>query len=94
MSVNDGYFTVSDVFTVHVTDVNEAPTFHNLSTEVDVCENFVGRLFIVNATDEDVGDTVSVGMVATPSSEALQFVAQSGRWVRLSPRGTNRFNKS
>ena len=89
VSVTDGHFTVNDVFTVHVTDVNEAPVFHNLSRAVDVDENFVGRLFVVSTSDEDVGDTLSVDMVATPSSGALQFVPQSGRWVWISPMGTS-----
>ena len=82
--VSDGHFAVNDTLTVHVTDVNEPPTFRNLSREVNVSENYAGgQLFTVDVTDDDVGDVVLVGMVATPSSQALQFVPLSGSCVRF-----------
>lgn len=72
IQVSDGSLSVTSDLTVYITDVNEVPVFNNDTVEEVVLETETSArvVYIMAATDQDVGDTLVYSINTTTPAPA------------------------
>ena len=78
--VYDGYFTVKATLTVNIDEHPEPPVLTNLPGTLSLKETDTGTVFTVTATDEDVGDVVTLSSTVSPTPSPFTLNPTTGNY--------------